>query len=357
MKIVCTADWHIHQFQEFAKQLTVRWDTSSSRYVLADSGKEMNSRLYSILRGLCDLRDYCIDNSIKYVLNAGDTFHKRGNINVDTFNAAFKVIESFRTSGISLISIAGNHDQVDSSDIPSTSIHTFNQVQTVIEQPTIVSFSGIKIAAVPYSANKLLILNSINELQADILMLHCGVTGSVVGSGNYVMTDEYTLEDLQPNKWKYVVLGHYHKPQILAPNVFYCGTPTQKSFGDEILLGDKHGKQRYNGFYVIDTEIPNSVEFKPIYEPRFITVYNQSDIPEGTKDYIRLKTTETLDISAQENVRVEVEKDYTKPARSSVSILDSMTTIVTKYSEENGTDTETLNLGLKILAESLMECE
>ena len=352
MKIACTADWHIHQFQEFSRQLTVTWDTSCNRYVQTDTGKEMNSRLFSILQGLCSMRDYCIDNNIKYVLNAGDTFHKRGNINVDTFNYAYKVIESFKTMGLALVSIAGNHDQVDSSDFPSTSIHTLNKIQTVIEQPSIVSFSDVKIAAVPYSANKSLILNSINTLQADILMLHCGVTGSVVGSGNYVMTDEYSLTELQPDKWKYIILGHYHKPQILTSNVFYCGTPTQKSFGDEILAGDKYGKDGYNGFYIIDTDIPNSIEFIPIYEPRFITVYDQSDIP-NTNDFIRIKTSEKIDVN-QENVRIEVEKEYTKPARSSVSILDSMSTMVQKYSEENEVDPETLNLGLEILAESTM---
>lgn len=356
MKIACTADWHIHQFQEFSKQLTVNWDNSCNRFIQTDTGKEMNSRLFSILQGLCDMRDYCVDHNIKYILNAGDTFHKRGNINVDTFNAAFKVIESFKIMGVVLISIAGNHDQVDSSDIPSTSIHTLNTIQTVIEQPTIVSFSGIKVAAVPYSSNKSLILNSINTLQADILMLHCGITGSVVGSGNYIMTDEYTLDELHSDKWKYIVLGHYHKPQLLAENVFYCGTPTQKSFGDEILLGDNHGKDRYNGFYTIDTDVPNSVEFIPIYEPRFITVYDQSDIP-NTKDFFRIKTTESTSVQPQDNVRIEVEKEYSKPARSSVSLLDSMTTMVEKYSEENGVDFETFNLGLTILAEASMDGE
>ena len=103
MKIVCTADWHIHQFQDFSKQILVSWDDSTKHYYKSLHGKEMNSRLFNILDGIAQLRDYCRDNGIKYVLNAGDVFHKRGNINVDTFNAAHKIISSFRDCGIEMI--------------------------------------------------------------------------------------------------------------------------------------------------------------------------------------------------------------------------------------------------------------
>ena len=358
MKIACTADWHIHQFKEFAKPLQVYWSHSTQRFVPYKDGKEMNSRLFNILDGLCDIRDYCVHNNIKIVLNAGDTFHKRGTINVETFNAAYAVIESFQKSGISLYSLAGNHDQVDSSDIPETSIHTLRLIQHVIEQPTKIAYENFPMVAIPYSANKDFVLHTLNEYlqRVDshnaILMMHCGVSGAVVGSGMYSMTDEYTLEDLHYDEWKYVVLGHYHRPQLLADNTFYCGTPVQESFNDEII-----GEDGYNGFYVIDTDDTN-VQFVPIHKPRFITVTDVNDMVEGNyyRFQVGMSDWENLEESTKEIVqksaKVEITKDYSTESRSSVGIADDLVTAVQKYSKEQHLDTDTALLGLQILSEA-----
>lgn len=360
MKIACTADWHIHQFQDFSKQMPVRWDYTIQRYVPFSQGKEMNSRLYYILDGICDIRDYCIKNQIKYVLNAGDTFHKRGNINVDTFNAAYQVIETFQKSGISLFSIAGNHDQVDSSDIPSTSIHTLGIIQRVIEQSTKISLDRQQVVAIPYSANKDLIMETLSHYMSSldtsksILLMHCGVTGAGVGSGMYAMKDEYSLEDLQPEKWKFVVLGHYHRPQMLANNVFYCGTPVQESFNDELPDSEHKG---YNGFYVIDT-VSGDIEFVPIYKPRFITLKSPENIEEGNyyRFQVEVSDWDSYDESTKETIqkaaRVEITKDYSVAARSSIGLSDDLVTTIKKYSKEQKITSDTLAVGLQLLLEA-----
>ena len=361
MKVACTADWHIHQFQDFSKQISVKWDNSCKRFIKNLYGKPMNSRLFNILDGICDLRSYCTKNNIYYVLNAGDIFHKRGTLNVETFNAAYKVIESFKDVNIQLIAIAGNHDQVDSSVNPSTSIHTLQKIITVVEEPFIVNVDSLKIYCVPYNKDKDLVLKAINQFikncdsENNILLTHLGVTGGVVGSGMYSLTDEYTIEDLHSDKWKYVVLGHYHRPQLLSANTFYCGTPIQNSFNDELPISEHNG---YNGFFVIDLN-EDTVKFVPIVKPRFITVNNVEDILDE-ENYYRIKINSQNSESDEienlgKNVRVEIEKNYKELPRSTIGLADDFQSAVKKYVKEKQPDSQTLeSLGLKILTEALI---
>ena len=75
MKLVATGDWHLYNWSEFSKSLMVIWDLGKQRYVEVSEeqpdyqyAKEMGSRLLNILNGLCDMRDYCIENNISEVV-------------------------------------------------------------------------------------------------------------------------------------------------------------------------------------------------------------------------------------------------------------------------------------------------
>lgn len=364
MKIACTADWHIHEFQDFAKQILVRWDERRQRYVPDTSGKEMNSRLFHILDGICDLRDYCVGHNIYRVLHAGDVFHKRGSITVNTFNAAHRILQTFGSCGLEMIIIAGNHDQVDASTKPDTSIHTLSKSFgiMIVEEPLIHTISQgdeqISVMCIPYGRSKSHVLLSLQQLKPNldtrqsILLMHCGVTGGAVGSGMHLMTDDYSLDELYWDKWKYVVLGHYHRPQLLAYNVFYCGTPVQNTFNDE-LPDDENGG--YNGFFVVDTSKRFDVEFVPIHQPRFITVDSVVKIEGYSADnYFRVKAATDSVPEVGGNVRVEVEKDYKVDARSSIGLTDTFEEAVKKYHQENynGDYGGSLELGLSLLSEA-----
>lgn len=367
MKIACTADWHIHAFSDFSRQVQVIWDEGIGRFVESDSesAKELNSRLLNILDGICDLRDYCVENDISVVLNAGDVFHKRGSINVDTFNAAHKVIKSFADRNIELIILSGNHDQTDASDLPTSSIHTLYNVATIIEKPCKIDLKGTSVVAIPYSRNKKFVLKSINKYfdsnsKNNILMAHLGVTGGAVGSGMYLMNDEYSMKDLKWDKWKYVVLGHYHRPQLLSHNSFYCGTPVQNTFNDEIKSDEDGG---FNGFFVVDTSKRYDVQFVPIKRPRFITINSPEDVPDNmSTDFYRIKTpaeaVEAIKSVIDEenaNVRLDIERNYAELDRSDIGISDSFEEAVKKYAKENyeGELGAVVDVGLEILAEAI----
>lgn len=359
----------------------VSWNDSTLRYTvvsddsLKTDSKEMNSRLFNILNGICDMRDYCLTHGITDMLMSGDLFHKRANIEVSVFNPAYKVLSSFRDLGINLHAISGNHDDVDSSQIPMTSIHSFREIIHVIEKPEYFSIDGVEVVAVPYSKDKQFVLQSIEELREKcsdpdraILLCHVGLTGGKVGSGMYVMSDEYSLGDLQYDHWKYVICGHYHQPQILEYNTIYCGTPVQNTFNDELPWDDG-----YNGFFVVDTDLRYDIEFVPIKAPRFITVSSAEELEYYDADtlnsnYVRIKASaddveeikDTLedilgDDSTQE-VRLELEKTYEKDARSDIGVAMSFEDAVKTYAKERyeGNSEVAANIGLSILSEAMV---
>lgn len=381
MKFVCTADWHAHNFNDFSKTLSVIWNEKSLRYEVTEANeeileiKEMNSRLFNILNGLCDMRDYCLQNKITEILFGGDMFHHRGTIDVTVFNSIYKVLDSFYQVGINIHAIAGNHDQIDNSLIPTSAIHAFKELIHVIEQPEYFTVNNTEIVAIPYSKDKKFVLESMKKLRKQckdprqaILLCHLGVDGGLVGSGMYMMSDEYSLRDLMYDKWKYVVVGHYHQPQILEYNSIYCGTPVQNNFGDELK-----GKDGYNGFFVIDTERRWDIEFIPIIAPRFITFSSVEELEQADADfiksnYVRVKSTASQADEIQDrledilgnntqDIRLELEKDYSVDQRSEVSVTQSFEDTVRTYAQEKWENKETLNSviaqGLDILNEAM----
>lgn len=386
MRILCTSDWHVHSFSDFSHPVTVVWDEDSHRFSQVESdGSEvlsghidMGSRLFYILDGISQMLQYALDNNIHYVLFAGDLFHHRGTIEVLAFNCVRRILESYHQASLEFYILSGNHDQIDSSLTPVTSVSSFSDIATVIETPQLLDIDGIQVAAVPYSANRDFILSSINVLykacndtSQSILMAHLGVTGAVVGSGSSVMRDEYSLDDLMADKWKYVILGHYHRPQTLSRNTFYCGTPVQNTFNDEVP-----GKDGYNGFFVVDTDRRYDIRFVPVIEPRFITVSSPEELTvmssrQLTYNHIRVRVTadrsaelsqviESTLVDDTADLRVEVERDYSEHKRSSVGVTQSPSEAVTTYANENWEDTDTihesLSVGMSILSQ-ITDCE
>lgn len=408
MKILCTGDIHAYQFTDFSKTLLTIWDEKLMRFVdiTGSEGtdrwyeehwdidsKELSSRFFNILNALCDMRDYCILNKINHVLVAGDLFHKRGTIEVVVFNAIYKVLNSFCDVGVTVHMIAGNHDQVDASVIPTSSIHSFKDICHVIEKPEYfwVEDADIsnqtdkhkpeegdaEIVAVPYSKDKEFVINSMKELRKKcvdpekaILMCHVGITGGTVGSGMYSMKDEYSLRDLMSNQWKYVIAGHYHQPQFLDYNAIYTGTPIQNSFGDELKW-----KDGYNGFFVVDTDKRYDMQFVPIIAPRFITVSSAEELEQYDSDYVksnyfRIKSSakdveeikDTLqDMLGEDNtqeIRLELEKDYNVEQRSEIDVSQSFDETVRIYAKERCEDKKNIDkyvdIGLDILSEAMV---
>lgn len=369
MKILCTSDWHLHNFKDYARNVQVTWKEEVQRFVQQEEDSIlMNSRLLNTLEGLCDMRDYCITHNVSEVLMAGDMFHKRGIIDVTVYNATYKLLESFRDAGIKIHAISGNHDQVDMGENPQSSLYPFRNLIHVIDQPEIIELGDLKVVAVPYRKSKEQTLQSIEKLKKSvdtkksILMVHLGMSGGKVGSGMFAMSDEFTEEDLNTEDWGFIVMGHYHQPQVFpCGNMFYCGTPVQNSFSDELPDGG------YNGFYLIDTLRTDNPKFKPIKRPRFITIKSQEELKSMTSEdlknnftRIRVKAEEVKELEElcthEAEIKVEVVKDYASTKRSEISISDTFEKAVKTSVKESDLPEEVkpkyTTKGLEILAKA-----
>ena len=389
MKLVAIGDVHAHSFKDYSKTLEVAWNENSGRFITVDSEQTnerviaMNSRLFNIVSALSDVHDYCLDNAINTCLMAGDLFHSRGSVETVVFNSVYKVFERFKQDNIEVIMIAGNHDQFDSSPVPENSLYSFNQICKVVSTPETIDLVDkdtgeiIKLCALPYSKDKIMLKKYLDQFVKDnkdlsgcdkILMAHLGLSGSLIGSANYVISDEWNINDLNERCFKYTVLGHYHKPQFITEGCFYTGSLLQNNFNDG---GDKHG------FMVLDTNFRWDVQLVALDYPEFITItkdnVNNFTAEQLAKNYIRVSSSAadaeevmgTLDSMVSEaayayeddafkQIRVEIEKDYDEDSRSDISISMSLTEIIQVYAKENAAETDDVNAlierGLKILS-------
>lgn len=352
MKIVCFSDLHAHNFHQFDK---VSDETGSHR-------------LDQIIQTLVSIRDFCSSNGISKVIFSGDLFHVRSKVSTIVYNSVYDTVKSFYSHGVDeFIMVVGNHDQADNSDVPEHSLHAFNDLQGVyvygdLSVHTVMENgkeSGVTVVAAPYSKNTERVKSYINSLdQSDIgsssiLAFHLGISGGFVGNGMYPMSEAFSVEDLRPDLFKYVVGGHFHKRQFLGdlPNAFYCGAPIQHDFGDE-------GEDK--GFVLIDTDKRWNVTFVSINNAKFYTyktVPSESCLIQHSQkgDYLRFQLSEKevdhLKAIAPEslNYKLELKKDYVEENRVDVKIGMSFSEIIKKYAEEF--KPEAVDVGLRILQE------
>lgn len=344
MKVAVFSDLHAHIYKEFD----------------AKSDLTGSERLDLIIQSLDYMKDYCIENDISTILFAGDAFHIRSRVSTVVFNAVYDKFKDIAIEGIDILAIPGNHDDTDNSDLPKHSLHAFKDIDgvTIVDTLTTEYLSdGTPVVCVRYSKNASMIKDFIERVdntgeKTPILLGHLGVNGGFVGKGNYPMADAFEVEDLRPDAFRYVLLGHYHRRQNLGEHshVMYVGAPIQHSFSDE-------GEDK--GFVVVDTS-SHHVEFVPIPNPKFVTYDDKMvqivDFHEHVEngDYIRIQAREehldsTLSFLPEGlKYKLELTKDYVETTRVDVKIGMSDEEVVKKYAKEFKPESE--DLGLKILA-------
>ena len=186
---------------------------------------------------------------------------------------------------------------------------------------------------IPYCKDKSQIMQFLSTVpEQSIIVAHLGVNGALNTSGT--LQGDYGIEDLTPSKFKIIALGHFHRPQLLAKNMFYVGATVQQSFSDEIPPNE------LNGFYVWDTKKIT----RKVYEsntPRFVTSYDINSVPKETKDFYRVRTqftknsiSKSEELESLDNIRIEYSKEYSSNVSSEISISSSVLDAIRIYSEE-----------------------
>lgn len=299
-----------------------------------------------LLSTLDYMNDYCFQNGITHVLFAGDMFHKRITVDQTVRNLVYDKIKMMTDSGLYIIMIPGNHDQVDNTDLPQHSLHEFRDLDhvTVLDKFEFESLewsSGeeVVIFPAPYSKNVQMIKDKITEyadtvkregIENAILLGHFGIDGATVGKRSYSLQGAFGMGDLYPDVFQFGIFGHYHKSQYLGNtnNFAYTGSPIQHSFHDE--CSD-------TGFIEIDTDT-GIMELKEIPTPKFITVTDpETNLEKLVGNYVRLQIPADKVESVQEEIpkdlhaRIEPQKEYNTEQRVAIDQKMSNTEIVIEY--------------------------
>ncbi len=170
------------------------------------------------------------------VLVAGDVFHAVRPPNAAIADA-FRQFARLRASlpGAPVVVIAGNHDS-------PRSVETGSILRLLGEIPGVVVVENearsvhlpeldASVFCVPHAAasaaDERLALEPDAAAAHNFLMLHGTVTGGAAEGklrflGDYGAAD-VAADDLSPERWDYVALGHYHIRTELAPNMGYAG--------------------------------------------------------------------------------------------------------------------------------------
>lgn len=323
-KFVVVSDTHFHDWTEFSKP--------DEEYV--------NSRLGEQIRAMEEVFQIARENDADIIF-AGDLFHKRQSVNTRVFNPVYEVFED--NSDVTVYGIPGNHDKVSNSIHAESSIDIFNYIEntrisTEIEE---IELDDTNLFMVPYGDEVEDIKEQLKEYEpvegkANILVAHLGVSGSVTGSGGHRLEGAFSYEDLQPDKFDYILLGHYHRPQALQGNGnhVYVGTLVQNNFGEE---------GHDTGVVIVDTQEETIVR-RTIATTKFVTI-DGNEIPEDIEQvidnaYVRFtgnrsqaKALENV-VEDMSNIRVNIETVKEVETRIDIGEDMSPTTITEKYMEE-----------------------
>lgn len=351
MRFVVFADVHVDEYSTFAKVLP--------------NGR--NSRLANCINGLEQVLNYCIQNKIQCAVCVGDLFNKRDKISIKVYNEVYNVVEKFRNQNITLILVAGNHDEAV-KDGSITSVQPLRGLAYVIDEKTqtkSLQFEEGKVLfhCIPFTEDVEKLKQSAYQLAnqrrqgINILFAHCGVRGSVVGDHEYIPKSEIGVEHLYYSSFDSVFLGHYHKrQQVLNTNVYYSGSLVPWRFGESDI----------SGFYDVHADaLPVQISFVPIKCPRFVTcdITNNILISEQlvTGNYVKVIIDNAINV---EEIKKELEdlkvegyciefkpKEIKKETRINVGIDTGLPTMLERYVDSSGSELDKkrlINLGQEL---------
>jgi hypothetical protein len=166
------------------------------------------------------------------LIDLGDTTDDRSAIPVPTIDALLRNLAKFTGWNVKLI---GNHEQFTRD----ASVHVgklFASHFTVVDGVTAFDSpdSDVVFICAAYPGNYSDLVKQLADIchvyrgKTKVLFGHFQVIGCKMSSG--VALDGLPKESLAPFKLGF--LGHVHKPQEVAKNIFYVGSPFQQNFGE-----------------------------------------------------------------------------------------------------------------------------
>jgi len=240
------------------------------------------------------LNDTLRDRGIKDVVIAGDIFHNRHEIGVNTIHAAHKFFNILKDYNI--VAITGNHDcyYKDKSDVNSISILNGYKNITVFQELRTCIIDGKTWTFCPWGV-------TIDKIpKSDIIVGHFEITHFRMNQHKICEHGMKTIQLL--DKSKFVISGHFHyrehRTYPEGGSILYLGSPYELDFGDR-----DHAK----GVSILDT---NTFEVELIENnvtPKHVKI-KISDLTEGKvklEDLSPIISNNFVDFSIDKNVNTQ----------------------------------------------------
>ena len=208
---------------------------------------------------------YLKENKITTIVNMGDTFDNRRNIDISSLEwAKVNYFDPLREMGITIHTVIGNHDiyYKNTNDVSSVSL-LLKEYDNVIIYPETqeIKLGRLKILLVPWinQENEKISIDAIKKSKAKIAMGHLELNGFQATRG-HMMEDGMDIKYF--DKFEKVYSGHYHT-RSTDGKIYYLGNPYELFWND--VKDDR-------GFHIFDTE---TLEHTPVNNPYrlFYNVY------------------------------------------------------------------------------------
>ena len=200
---------------------------------------------------------YLKENKIDTVVDMGDTFDNRRNIDLATLEWTKKnYYDRLQAMGITVHTIVGNHTAYykDTNEVNTVELllKEYDNVE-VYSEPTTVNIGGLDILMLPWinEENKLQTLEMMDTTSADVIMGHLELNGFMATRGH---TMEHGMDTKIFDKFYRVYSGHYHTRSDNG-KIYYLGNPYEMFWNDVLDT---------RGFHIFDTK---TIEHKPINNP------------------------------------------------------------------------------------------
>ena len=212
---------------------------------------------------------YLEENNIDTVIDMGDTFDNRRNIDLASLEWSKKIyFDKLKAMDIKVHTIVGNHTAYykDTNEINSIELllKEYDNIITYSET-TSITIDGLNILLVPWinPENRDMSLGLIKKSRATVAMGHLELNGFVATAGHVM---DHGMDISPFKKFKKTFSGHYHT-RSNVDNIYYLGNPYEMFWND---VNDTRG------FHIFDTE---TLEHTPVNNPYrlFYNIYYEDD--------------------------------------------------------------------------------
>ena len=330
-----------------------------------DSQTGLSIRTHDKLDAIREALETSIAQNCEAFFICGDIYEK--------LNPPEKLKEAFlRTiipysKEIKIIIFPGNHDGADFTNNYLSELAILEGLIdppfTIIDTPNILYFNSgrDKFLIVPWIADHARIVETLNQCEEGLILAgHMEVFGALT-STEYHLTSGIHQGIFQ--KFKFVVLGHYHRHQRLARNLIYVGSPIIKD------MSEIHDEKK--GFIIYDSNT-NNFEFIQLEKRRgFVYKITETNLDEvqlefdrdkpkegdlieveffGTKEWINSIKSQVIKVFRDEcnPLKIKTKRNYTKAEDVKSQSILLMKNRVDRIKEFSKDKPQYIDLGIEL---------